>query len=127
MGTQDMLIAIRRHTIAAIFQVMRNVVEYRKGGKHLKKNALNLKNALARPPVYDRAYSEVISNTAPGNPVGITKSSSILLFVEPDKGFLGQSTKVEETKVLTIFRKKSMKKVRSQSKLAPKITAVHIT
>ena len=76
---------------------MRVVVNYRKGQKQLEKIALHVKSTLARPTIYDRAYPEVLSTASPGNPVGITKPSQLLLFVQPEKKFLEKSTKVKET------------------------------
>ena len=77
--------------------------------------------------MYDRAYPEMLSTASPGNPVGITKPISLLLFVQPDKKkFLEESTKVKETNALTIFCNKSLSKNFSQSKLASKLLAVHI-
>ena len=77
--------------------------------------------------MYDRAYPEMLSTASPGNPVGITKPISLLLFVQPDKKFLEESTKVKETNVLTTFCNKSLSKIFSPSKLASKLLAVHIT
>ena len=37
LGTHEMLSVIRRHTLEAIFEVMRVVVNYRKGQKQRKK------------------------------------------------------------------------------------------
>ena len=88
---------IRRHILEAIFQVMRVVANYRKGQKQLKKIVLHLKITLARPPINDRAYPEMLPAASPGNPLAITKLSSLLLFVQPDKKFLEESTKVKET------------------------------
>ena len=90
MGTQDRLRVIRRHTPEAIFQVMRIVVNYRKGQKQLKKIALHLESTLAGAPIYERAYLDKLSTVFLGNPVEITKPSSLLLFVQPDKMFLEQ-------------------------------------
>ena len=81
---------------------------------------------LARPPIYDRAYPEMLSAASPENQVGIRNTNSLLLFVKPDKKFLEKSTKVRETYFLTIFGNKSMRKNRSQSKLASELKAVHI-
>ena len=104
-----------RHTLEAIFQVMRLVVNYRKGQKQLERNVLHLKSTLATPPIYNRAYSEMLSTAFPGNPVCTRKPSS-LLFVQPDRKFLEESTKLEGTYVLTIFGNKSMRKItRSQN------------
>ena len=105
---------------------MRVVVNYRKGQKQLKKIVLHLKSTLARPPIYDRAYPQKLSTTSPGNPVGITKPSSILLIVQPIEKSLEESRSLEETNVLTTFGIKSMRKVRSESKVASKSTDVDI-
>ena len=96
MGNQERLRDNITLTHEAIFQVMRVVVNYRKGQKHLKKIALHLKSTLARPRMYDRAYPQMLSTVSPGNPVDVTKPSSLLLFVQLDKTFLEQSTKVKE-------------------------------
>ena len=87
---------------------MRVVVNYRKGQKQLKKFVLQLNNALARPPIYDRAYTEMLSTDSSGNPVAITKPSALLLIVQPDKNFW--SINVKEPYLLTIFGNKSRKK-----------------
>ena len=65
------------------------------------------------------------STASIGNPVGITKPSSLLFFMQPDKKFLEESTKFKETYFLTIFGNESMRKILSQRKLASKLTAVH--
>jgi len=69
---------------------MRVVVIYRQEQKQLKKSTL------ARPPIYDRPYADMLSTAPPGNPVGIIKRSSLLLFVLLDTKFLEESTKVTE-------------------------------
>ena len=91
MNIQDMLRVTRRHTLEVIFQVMRLVVNYRKGRKQLK-NALYLESSMDRPPIYNRLYLEKPLTASPGNPVGATKSSSHLLFVQPVK----KSTSLKE-------------------------------
>ena len=53
----------------------------------------------------------------------VMKPSLLLLIVQQDEKCLEQSTSLEETYVSA---KKSMKKVRSQSKLASKPSVVHI-
>ena len=68
----------------------------------------------------------MLSTASPRNPKGITKPSSLLLFVQPDEKFLEESAKVEAIYFLTIFGNKSMRKVCSQSKLALKLTTVNI-
>ena len=81
---------------------------------------------MARPPLYDRAYPEKLSTASPGNLVGVTKPSLIFLFVVQDKKSLEMSTSRKETYFLKIFGNKSMRKVRSESKLVSKPTIVHI-
>ena len=70
-----------------------------KPGEILKKIPLHLhlKSTVARPPICDRAYPELLSAVAPGNPVGITKPRQLFLFVQPGKKFLEESTKVKKT------------------------------
>ena len=80
-----MLKVNRRHTLEAIFQVMRVAVNYRKGQKQLTKIALQLKSTLARPTIYDGAYPENLRTASLGNPLRLTNSSLFLLFVQPDK------------------------------------------
>ena len=126
MNTEEMLESIRRHTIERVFQMMTVVVNSPKRQNQLKKFAPNLKSVLARPPIYDRAYPKMLSTASPGNPIGITKPSSLLLFVQLHKNCLEESTKAKETYFLTIFSKRFIRKIRSQSKLASQVTAVHI-
>ena len=116
----------RRHTLEAIFQVMRVAVNYRKGQKQSKTIALYLKSTLARPPIYNRAYPEKLWSASPSNPVGVTKPNLILLFVQLDEKPLEESTSLERTYCLAIFGNKSMRKVHSEPKLESKPTAVHI-
>ena len=97
MNIQKMLRVIRRHTVEAIFEVMGVVENYRKGQKQLKRLAQHLKSTLARPGNYDRAYFEKLSNASPSNPVGVMKPDSLLLFVQPDRKSLEESTSLEET------------------------------
>ena len=82
-------------------------------------------STLARSSIYDRAYPKkplIASRKA----VGLTKRSSVLLFVQPDEKLLEELTKVKEIYFLTTFRNKSQRKIRSQSKRSAKRTAVHI-
>ena len=65
----------------------------------------------------------MLSTASLRNPVGITKPSSLLLFVQQDKNFLEESAKVKET---YFSGKKSMKEVHSEFKLASKPTVVYI-
>ena len=58
--------------------------------------------------------------------MNITQLSSLLLFVQLDKKFLEESTKVRETYLLTIFGKKYMGKIQFPSKLASKLIAIYI-
>ena len=87
---------------------------------------LHLKSALARSPIYDRAYLEKPLIASPSKPVGLTKRSLVLLFVQPDEKLLEKSTKLKEIYFLTPFGNKSQRKIRSQSKRSAKLTAVHI-
>ena len=107
---------------------MKVLVTYRKGQKQLKKIAKHPESTLGRPPIYDRAYPEKLSTASPGNPVGITKPSSFSLFVQQNNKSLEESTnlKSQGNLLLDIFGKKSMRKIRSQSKLASKLNAIHI-
>ena len=105
MGTQEMLKVIRRNILEAFLQVM-SVVNYRKGQKQLKIFALHLKSTLARPPIYDGAYPEMLSTASAGNPVGIMKPTSYLLFVQLAKKSMEQSTSIKGTLVLDKFRLK---------------------
>ena len=74
-----------RHTLDSIFQVLRVVLNYRKGQKQLKKLLLHPKSTSARPPIYDRAKPEKLSTASPGNPMSITRPSSFVLCVQPDQ------------------------------------------
>ena len=87
MGTQEMLTVIRRNILEAFLHVM-SVVNYRKGQKQLKTFALHLKSTLARPPIYNGAYPEMLSTASAGNPVGIMKPTSYLLIVQLAKKFM---------------------------------------
>ena len=107
-----------------IFQVMRVELNYRKGQKQVKKIALHLEY-LATPPIYKRAYPEKLPTASPGNPVSIAKSSLLRLFVQSDKKFSEESTKVKETLFLTKFGNKYLRKNRSQSEFASKLIAIH--
>ena len=91
----------------------------------MKKIVLHPKSTLARPPIYDRAYPEMLSTASPGKPVGATKPSSLLLLVQPEKKFLEERKKVK-TYFLTKFGKTYIRKLRSQSQLASKLITVHI-
>ena len=96
MNTQGIPKVIRRHILQATSQVMRVVVNHRKGQKQLK-IAIHLKSTLARPPIYNWTYPKKLSTSSPSIPVVFTKPSLLLLFVQLDKKFLEESTKVEET------------------------------
>ena len=120
MNNEKMLKVINRRTLEAILQVMRVAVNYRKRQKQLEKNALHLRSTLARHSIYDRAYPEKLCTVSPGNPVGVTNLSLILLFVKPDKKSL------EEVFREPSFCNKPMRKVRSESKLESKAPAVHL-
>ena len=124
MGTQVRLKDNSRHTLEAIFHVMRVAVNYRKGQKHMKKKWSNFQ----RVP-----WPDQLSTTERN-----LKCSQLLLqaiqwasrrpgnfFVQPDKKFLEESTKAEKTYLLTIFGEKSKRKIHSWSKFASKLTAAH--
>ena len=97
MNNEEMLMVDRRHTLEAIFQVMRVAVNYRKRQKQIDIIiALYLKSTLSRPPIYDEACPEKLWTASPGNPVGLTKPSLILLFVQPDKKTLEESKSLRE-------------------------------
>ena len=96
---------------------MRVAVNYRKGQKHLKE-LLYIQSV----PWPLRAYSEKLSVAFPDNPVGVTKPSFLKLFVLQDKR-LWKSRQLGMTCFLTIFGNKSMRKVSSESKLAPNIVS----
>ena len=96
MITEEMLRVNRVFTLEVIFQVMRVVVYYRKGQKQLKEIAPHLKSTLARPPIYDQTYPEVLSTASPGNPLGVTKPNSHLLFAQSDKSIYEVSIKVKK-------------------------------
>ena len=87
MNNEETLRVIRKHALEAIFQVMRVVTNYRKGQKQFKKIAKHLKNTSARPPIYEREYPEKLSTASLSDSVGVTKPTSLLLFVQPDKNF----------------------------------------
>ena len=72
--------------------------------KTILKNALNRKNTLARPPIYNGAYPEKLWTASPANSVGVTKLSSFLLLVQLDEISLEESTSLEENYFLTILR-----------------------
>ena len=69
---------------------------------------------------------KMLSPAFPESQVSITKPSSLFSFVQLDKKFLEESTKVKETNFVTIFRNKYMRKNRSKSKFASKLIAIHI-
>ena len=58
--------------------------------KRLEKIAVNQKNILARPTIYDRACLEKLSKASPGNPVGNTPPSSLFLFAKQSKNIFGR-------------------------------------
>ena len=67
-------------TLEDFFQVMRVVLNYRKGQKQLKK-MLYIRRVPwpATYPIYDRARPEMLSTVSPGNPVDITKPRKLFL------------------------------------------------
>ena len=121
-----MLTAFRRNTLEATLQVMRVAVNCRKGQKQSKIIALLLKNTLTRPPIYDGVYPEKHWIASASNPVGVTKRSLFLFFIQLDKMSLKQSTSLKETYFLTIFGNKSVRKIPLESKIESKHTAVYI-
>ena len=109
-NTEEMLRVIRRHTLEAIFQVMRVAVNHRKGQKPSTKIDVHLKSTLAIPPIYDRAYPEKPLTASTGNVMRVTKPNLLLLFVQQDEKSLEDSKSLEETHCFTIFGKKSRRK-----------------
>ena len=126
MGTQERLRNNSRHILEAIFRLMRVVVNYRTGKKQLKKNCSTTKEYLGQTTYIFISTDRMLFSASPSNPVRISKPSSLLLFVQPDKKFLEESPKVKETYFLTNFGNKSMRKFRSQSKLASELIDIHI-
>ena len=92
----------------------------------MKKTALHLKTTLARAPIYDRAHPEKLWSASPGNPVGAPQHSLSLLFVQPDKKSLEESTSLERTYFLTYSSNKPITKVHSESKFQLKPTTIHV-
>ena len=131
MNTEEMLRVIRRNTLEAIFQVMRVVVNYRKGQKQFLQfpqlnnfniflNVLHSESTLATAPIYNQAYPEKPSTASPGNSVRVTKPSSLLLCNRI------QSLRKSRQKWRTTFGNKSRTKIRWQSKVASELTAKRI-
>ena len=80
---------------------------------------------MARPLIYDEAYLEKPWTVSQGNLQRVTEPSLFLLLVQPDKKSWEESTSLKGSKFLKIFANKSMRKVRSESKVESKPTAVH--
>ena len=76
--------------------------------------------------IYDRAYPQKLLTVYLVNPMDVTKPNLLSLFVQPDIKSLEESANPEETYVLTIFGKKSVRIVRSELKLESKPIVVHI-
>ena len=126
MNTGHMLRVIRRHTLEANFQVMTVAVKLSKRAMTIEKNCSTSKEYLGQTtPIFDRTYAEKFTSASLGYPAGVT-NPILLLFVQQDKKSLGESTSLKGTYFLTIFGKKSVRKVRSKSKLASKPTFVHL-
>ena len=95
LNNEKMLRIIRRHSLSAILPVIRVAVSYRKGQLRLKKIDVLLKSTSARPPIYDRSTPETHPTVSPGNPVGVTKPSLLLMFVIKDDKSLEESSLTE--------------------------------
>ena len=83
-------------------------------------NALHLKSTLARMPFNDRAYPEKHWSDSSGIPVVVMKRSLSLMFVPLDEKSSEESTSLEGNYYLTIIAKKTLRRVRSKSKLEKK-------
>ena len=103
MNNEEKLRVSRRQTLQAISQVMRVVVNPRKGQKQLKKLAIHLKRTLARQPIYDQAYREKLSTSSPSKLVVFMQPSFLLLFKQPEKVF-GRVDKAWGNLFFDIFR-----------------------
>ena len=97
---------------------MRVAVNYRKEQKRLKKIALHLMSTLARPPIYNRAYPKKRAAASPGNAKDVSRPSLLLLLGKQNEKFLEGFTTPKEIYVFTSFGKKSLRKIRSESKIA---------
>ena len=95
-------------------------------GKNNWKKLLYTWSTLATPPIYYRAFREKLAIASPGNPMDVTNPSLLLLFVQQDEKCLEELTSIKETYVVTTFGKMSMRKVRSESRLASTTTVVHV-
>ena len=120
-NTGEMLRVIRSYTRGK-FPCDDSHSKLSQSAKTMEKTALDLKGNVARPAIYIQTYPDKLSAASPGNPVGVTKPSLLLLFVQQDKKSLEELTSLKETYLWTIFGNKSMRKVRSESKLASKPT-----
>ena len=75
-------------------------LNYGKRQKQLKKNDPSTEY-LVRPQIYDQAYPGMLSTASPGNPVGATKPSFLLLFPQSNENSLEESTLFRGTYFLT--------------------------
>ena len=132
MVIQEMLRVITRHTFKATFPVMEAAVKLSQRTKTIEKIALHLEyflytwNTLATPPIYNQVYPGKIATASPGNPMDDTKPSLLSLCEQQDEKCLEELTSLEETNVLTTFRKKSMRKIRSESEIASIPTVLQV-
>ena len=110
MNNQEMLSIFKTNTFEANSWVMRVVVSYGKGQKHLKKKAQHVKSGLARPSIYDQAYLEKVSKASPGNPVGVTRLNSFSLIVQQHETSLEESTSPREDTLRNISPKNPWQK-----------------
>ena len=114
------------YTLEADFQVMRGAVKLRRKVQTIEKIALFLKfiGQTTYPPIHNLAHPKKLATASPANQMDVKKPSLLLLFVHQVENSLEFSTSHEKTYVLTPSGKKSMRKVRSESKLASKLTVV---
>ena len=99
MGTQERLNAINRLTLTAILQMMRVLVNHRKGQKHLKKKCFISKEYLGQV-----IYLWPIVTHKPLD-CSFGQSSSLSLFVPPEKTFWKNRHRLRNL-ILTIFVEK---------------------
>ena len=74
-----------RHTLEAIFQVMRYSKKLPQSEKQFIEFTLDLKIAPARPPFPGRPYNEKFATAPTGNPVGIRKTNLLSMVVKQGK------------------------------------------
>ena len=127
MGTQEKLRVIRRHTLQAICQVIKVVVKYHRGQKQLKKKSSTTKEYLGQTtylrPNAPWSALNCFSKQSGGHHE--TQFASIVCATEW-KVFGRVDKRQGNLFFFAIFGNKSMRKVRSQSKLASKLTGLHI-